>query len=173
MGVERSNRIWIAGVGAGLVGGVGMGLIMHFVMGAMPVVGSLYGQPTVIAGWAAHLVHSVVFALIFVGLVTRTGLSRYARTTTLAAGSAIVYGAVLGIVAGAFVLPIWVNAVSAAGMPVPLLSVPSFIGHLVFGLLLGGVYAVTRGTGTTMATTGRISDSGTESEPMGSTEPER
>jgi hypothetical protein len=153
-GVESPNRAWLAGIGGGLVGGVGFGLVMHFVMGAMPVVGSLYGQPTVLAGWVAHLVHSVIFALIFVALITRTGLRRYAGTSTRTAGLGTAYGAVLGIVTGAFVLPIWVNAMSGAGMPVPLLSTPSFLGHLLFGLLLGAVYAVSRATGSTAPTTG-------------------
>ena len=149
----RTSRRWIAGAGAGLVGGVGMGLILHFVMGAMPVVGSLYGQPTVLAGWIAHLVHSVVFALLFVGAITRTGLGRYARTTARTTGLGTAYGALLGVATGAFVLPLWVNAVSAAGMPVPFVSGPAFAGHVVFGLLLGAAFAVARGTaGTERAT---------------------
>jgi len=148
---ETSTRPWIAGIGGGLVGGVGMGLLLHFVMGAMPVVGSLYGQPTVLAGWVAHLVHSAIFGLLFVALITRTGLRSYAGTTARTTGLGTAYGAVLGIVTGAFVLPIWANAVTGAGMPVPFLSGPAFAGHVVFGLLLGAVYVVTltRGAGTT------------------------
>ena len=164
--VESSNRMWLAGIGGGLVGGVGFGLVMHFVMGAMPVVGSLYGQPTVLAGWVAHLIHSVIFALIFVALISRTGLKRYAETSVRTAGLGTAYGAVLGIVTGAFVLPIWVNAMTGAGMPVPFVSTPAFVGHVLFGLLLGAVYAISRGTGSTTTMT--------ETEPMESeaTEPE-
>jgi uncharacterized membrane protein YagU involved in acid resistance len=146
LGIETPNRRWLSAVGAGLVGGVGFGLVMQFVMGAMPVVGSLYGQPTVLAGWVAHLVHSVVFAVVFVALITGTGLGRYARTTAGTTGLGTVYGAVLGVVAGAFVLPVWANAVTAAGMPVPFLSAASFLGHVLFGVLLGAAYAVIRGT---------------------------
>ena len=142
-----NNRPWLAGIGGGLVGGVGMGLILHFAMGAMPVIASLYGQSSVAVGWIAHLFHSVVFGLIFVALVTRTGLRSYERTTVWTAGLGTSYGGVLGILTGAFVLPVWVNAVSGAGLPVPFFATPAFIGHVLFGLLLGGVYAVTRGTG--------------------------
>jgi hypothetical protein len=141
-----NNRPWLAGIGGGLVGGVGMGLILHFVMGAMPVVASLYGQSSVAIGWVAHLFHSAVFGLVFVALITRTGLRTYARTTVWTAGLGTVYGAVLGVVTGALVLPVWLNAVSGAGLPVPFFATPAFVGHVLFGLLLGAVYAATRGT---------------------------
>jgi hypothetical protein len=145
--LETPNRRWLAAIGAGLVGGIGFGLVLQFVMGAMPVIGSLYGQPTVLVGWLAHLVHSVIFAMLFVTLITRTGLRRYAGSTARITGLGTVYGSVLGVVTGAFVMPIWANAVAGAGMPVPFLSVPSFLGHLLFGALLGSVYWVARSTG--------------------------
>jgi hypothetical protein len=138
-----NNRRWIAGIGGGLVGGVVMGLLLHFGMGAMPVIASLYGQSSVAVGWVAHLFHSAVFGLIFVALVTRTGLRTYARTTGWTTGLGGVYGVVLGVLTGAFVLPLWVNAVSGAGLPVPLFATPAFVGHVLFGLLLGAIYAVT------------------------------
>jgi hypothetical protein len=143
-----NNRPWLAGIGGGLVGGIGMGLILHFAMGAMPVIASLYGQSSVAIGWVAHLFHSVVFGLIFVALITRTGLRGYARTTVRTAGLGTGYGILLGVLTGAFVLPVWVNAVTGAGMPVPFFAAPAFVGHVLFGLLLGTVYAVTRGAGT-------------------------
>lgn len=33
--------------------------------------------------------------------------------------------------------------VSGAGLPVPLFATPAFVGHVLFGLLLGAIYAVT------------------------------
>lgn len=145
--LKTPNRRWLAAIGAGLVGGIGFGLVLQFVMGAMPVIGSLYGQPTVLAGWIAHLIHSVIFAVVFVALITRTRIRQLARSTAQITGLGTAYGAVLGIVTGAFVMSIWANAVAGAGMPVPFLSVPSFLGHLLFGVLLGAAYAVARGTG--------------------------
>jgi uncharacterized membrane protein YagU involved in acid resistance len=124
-----------------------MGLLLHFGMSAMPVIASLYGQSSVAVGWVAHLFHSAVFGLVFVALLTRTGLRRYARTTAWTTGLGAIYGVVLGVLTGAFVLPLWVNAVSGAGLPVPLFATPAFLGHVLFGLLLGAMYAVTRGTG--------------------------
>ena len=64
-----STRTWSGAVTGGIVAGVGMGLLMHFVMNAIPLIGGLYGQPTVAIGWAAHLVHSIVFALIVAAVI--------------------------------------------------------------------------------------------------------
>jgi hypothetical protein len=116
-------------------------------MGATPVIGSLYGQPTVPAGRIAHLVHGVVFALTFVGATARTGVGRHAATTARTTGPGSAYGVVLGVVPGAFVPPPWVNAANAAGTPVPFVPGPAFAGHVAFGLPFGAVLAGVRGAG--------------------------
>lgn len=41
-------------------------------------------------------------------------------------------------------MSIWLNAVAGTSMPVPLITVEGLAAHLVYGLLLGGVYAVSR-----------------------------
>lgn len=133
-------RLWSGAVTAGLVAGVGMGLIMHFVMNAMPLVGALYGQPTVLPGWIAHLFHSVVFALIFAAIVARTSFREYGLLGLIGLGA--VYGIVLEIVAAGFVLPLWANAVGAGPLPVPFLVPIGFLTHLVYGVLLGAVFGV-------------------------------
>lgn len=138
--------MWTAAIGAGLVAGVGMGLMMHFVANAMPTIAALYGQSSVAAGWVAHLFHSVIFALLFVLVVTRSeALRRYARTTWGVVALALIYGVVLTAFA-AFAMPLWLNAVADMGMPVPAFNVGSLMTHLVYGLLLGGSYAAFRGT---------------------------
>lgn len=135
------NRPWLAGIGAGIVGGIGMGLVLQF-LGAMPLIGSLYGQPTLLAGWIAHLFHSVLFGLVFVAAVTRTDLRAFVGSLPGAIGIGTAYGALLGVTTGPFVLPLWANAVAGAGLPVPSFGLESFGAHLLFGLLLGVVYAV-------------------------------
>ena len=140
-----TTRVWSGAVAGGLAAGVGMGLIMHFVMGAMPLVGALYGQPTVLAGWLAHLVHSVVFALVFAAVLTRTSLGEYGLLGIVGLGA--VYGVVLELVAAGVVLPLWANAVGAADLPVPFILPIGFVTHVVYGVLLGAVFgaATTRG----------------------------
>ena len=138
-----STRTWGGAIAGGLVAGIGMGLIMHFVGGAMPQVGALYGQPTVAFGWFAHLVHSVIFALLFAGVVMGTSLRAYGLLGMIGLGAA--YGIVLEIVAAGVVMPLWVNAVGLGPMPVPFIVLPGFVTHVLYGVLLGAVfwYAVT------------------------------
>ncbi|MFC6941696.1 hypothetical protein ACFQE8_17245 [Salinirubellus sp. GCM10025818] len=145
------TRLWGSAIAGGLVAGVGMGLIMHFVMGAMPLIGALVGQPTVLAGWILHMLISVVFALTFAAIVARTSFREYGLVGMIGLGAA--YGIVLEIVAAGFVLPLWANAVGAGPLPVPFLVPMGFLTHIVFGVLLGAVfgYAVTRDRTASMA----------------------
>ena len=132
--------MWSGAIAGGVIAGVGMGLIMQFVMNAMPLVGALYGQPTVVIGWLAHLFHSVVFALLFAIVVLRTSLREYGLLRIVGLGA--LYGVLLELVAAGFVLPIWANAVGAATLPVPFLIPIGFVTHLVYGVLLGVVFGV-------------------------------
>ena len=135
-----STRTWSGAVAGGLVAGIGMGLIMHFVMNAMPLVGALYGQPTVAFGWLAHLFHSVVLALVFAAVISGTSLREYGVVWMIGLGA--LYGIVLEIVAAGIVLPIWANAVGAGPLPVPFIIPIGFVTHLVYGVLLGAVYGL-------------------------------
>lgn len=135
-----SPETWGGAVAGGLLAGVGMGLIMHFVMSAMPLIGALYGQPTVAAGWIAHLLHSVVFALLFAAIITNTSLREYGLLGIVGLGA--LYGLVLELVAAAVALPVWANAVGAAELPVPFLLPIGFVTHLVYGVLLGVVFGL-------------------------------
>lgn len=149
------TRTWTAGVVAGLVAGVGMGLVLQFGADAMPLVGALFGLPTVLGGWLVHLVTSVFFALLFAGVVSSPLLSDYTGTVGGTTGLGVLYGAGLGVFTGGFLLPLWLNAVRAEALPVPLLPLPTGFGefvlpvvlalaHLVYGLLLGATFALAR-----------------------------
>jgi hypothetical protein len=149
-------QTWGGAVVAGLVAGVAMGLVVQFGAGTMALVGALYGQPTVLAGWAAHLVHSVLFALVFVAIVSHPLLDEYTSTAGEIVGLGVGYGAALGLFTGGFLLPLGLSAVGARELPVPLLPIPGLVGefalpftfavaHLVYGALLGGVYAAIAG----------------------------
>ncbi|WP_336024571.1 hypothetical protein [Halobellus salinisoli] len=137
----KSSRTWGAAAAGGLVAGVAMGLLMHFIMGAMPLIGGLYGQPTVVAGWTAHLFHSVVFALIFAAVIGSTSLREYGLLGMIGLGA--VYGVILEIVAAGFVLPIWANAVGVGGgLPVPFIALPGFVTHVLYGVVLGAIFGL-------------------------------
>lgn len=145
------SRVWVAAVFAGLVGGVGMGAVLHSTTNALPLIGGLYGQPTVVGGWLAHLFNSVVFALVFAGLTTLTPLRDYADGIAECAGLGLGYGAFLGIFTGGLVLPLALSLAGTASLPVPLWPISSgtftfgiflAVAHLVYGVGLGTAFGL-------------------------------
>lgn len=155
----RLNRVtasmWAAGAFAGLLAAAGMGLVLHAGADMMPLIGALYGRESVLFGWLAHLFNGVVFALVFVALVSRRVFREYTRSVTEHVLFGLGYGAALGVVAGGVLLPLWLGAVGATALPEPLVPVPGepayamglffALAHLVYGVLLGGVYGALHG----------------------------
>lgn len=135
-----STQLWADGIVSGLIAGIGMGLIMHYIMNAMPLIGALYGQPSVMAGWIAHLFHSIVFGLIFAAVITQPRFDKYGILGIVGLGA--VYGLILEFVAAGVVLPLWANTIGAAMLPVPFLIPIGFVTHLVYGILLGAAMGV-------------------------------
>lgn len=142
----ESRRInWPAGLAGGLVGTAAFGVMLTVMMPDVIEVAipSLYGlapPPDLVTGWVVHLVHGAVLGLVFAGLVGLVGLGRDSPSGVVAAG--VGYGLVVWLVLASFVMPLWLSAVgSPADPPLPNFSVPSLVGHAVFGLLLGAVYA--------------------------------
>lgn len=145
-GVQRLTTTgrWSAAVTSGFVAGIAMGLLMHFVADVMPAVGALYGQPTVLAGWIAHLFHAVVLALVFAAAISVGPLSRYATSVRSVTALGIAYGIVTWVVTNGIVLPLWLDAVGVPGVPFPNLTAFSLLTHLVYGVVLGGMYGIAR-----------------------------
>ena len=135
---------WSAAFTGGLTAGLVMGLLMQFLAQMMPMVGALYGTPTATAGWIAHIVHSVVLALVFAAIVTSAPVDRYARTPRAVVGLGLAYGAIIWLALAGFLMPVWLGAVGVPDVPVPNLTAMSLGFHLVYGGLLGIVYAIAR-----------------------------
>lgn len=144
-------RRWGGGAVAGLAGGVVMGVILHLVE-LMPLIGAMFGSRTYLAGWIGHLLISVVFGLGFVWLVSLPFVRDFTDTFGGTVGIGIVYGAMLQIFSGGVVLPLIVGAIGSGDLPLPLLPIPGIVevltlplavglGHLLYGTLLGVVYA--------------------------------
>lgn len=131
---------------AALVAGVAMGGMLQGLTDTLPAIGGLYGVQSLSIGWILHLFHSVVFGVGFAALLARPTLRRYAmtkrRTTLLGVG----YGLLLWLGAAGILMPIWLNAVGIPA-PVPLLTLPSLVGHVLWGVLLGALYSNLRSWG--------------------------
>lgn len=145
------TNTWGAGLTGGLVGGIGMGVILHFGANVMPLIGALYGQPTVFGGWIAHLLNSVLIGLLFVVITAHPLVRDQLISVPTWAIAGMVYSAAVGLATGGIMLPIAMNLFGTITLPEPLVPLPGIIGgvlvivsisvaHLVYGLLLGSTY---------------------------------
>lgn len=136
---ETVTRAAIAGVAAGVV----FGLLIQFRLERMTAIGAMYtlGSPSLSVGWIAHIVHSALFGALF-AIVTGYGLSEYARRPTTAVPLAAAYGGALWAVNIVFIWPAWLNGVGLSNAPpLPNVAPMPLVGHLVWGALLGLVFA--------------------------------
>jgi hypothetical protein len=122
----------VHGIVGGLAGGVVFGVLMQM-MGMIPMVAQLVGSESVAVGWIVHLLISS-----FAGAVFALFLGSRAGTFGPAVGLGLAYGVVWWVVGALLIMP------AQLGMPVFVFNATawqSLMGHLLFGLVLGLVYA--------------------------------
>ncbi|MBX0324258.1 sensor histidine kinase [Halomicroarcula sp. F13] len=124
-------------VGASLLAGAVMGLLMQYLGGAVPIIGALYGTTDPTVGWITHEFHSVVFGLTYAGLVQLVPSSVDDRLRYY--GTAFGWAVALWLVAAGLVMPLWLRLV---GIPAPLPNVAATTlgSHLLWGLTLAVLY---------------------------------
>jgi hypothetical protein len=142
-----------ASIVAGLAAGVVFGLMMHMMTAPTPdgarmpviaMVGQIVGSPTVVVGWLYHLFNSAVIGAIF-GWVIGPRVS--------GVGSGLRWGAAYGfvwwILGGLILMPVFLGMPAFAPLTMPemqMVAMGSLVGHLIYGLVLGGLYVtVVRG----------------------------
>jgi hypothetical protein len=141
---NRPPGSWVAGVAGGIAGA----LVMAVLVVAMNpptlavAIPSLYGlapPPNPAAGIFVHTAHGAVLGVAFAGLAGVVDLR--SPKSLLAAG--LGWGVLTWVVLAALVMPVWLGVVgSPASPPFPNFALPSLLWHAVYGLVLGGVYAV-------------------------------
>lgn len=135
---------WRAGALAGLVATVVMGVTISLTDLAtlQEAIAGLYGQSgSLVVGWAAHLVHGVLFGLLFAAVLTDPSLYRVSDRIHVSLVAGVVYGLVLAVVGAGIVMPMWLSAVAYSGVvPVPNVTVPLLVWHLIYGAVLGVVF---------------------------------
>lgn len=128
-----------ARLAGGAVGGVAGGLVfgaLMQMMGMMAMIGGMMGEPSAATGWLIHIGISVV-----IGLIYAVTLGGAADTLGRGAGLGLVYGVVWWVLGPLLIMP------AMMGMPVFQLSqqsLMSLMGHLVYGIVLGLVFAGVR-----------------------------
>lgn len=127
-------------VAGGLAGGLAAVLFSVVVppQDMMPMVAALYGAEGAVWGWVFHLLHGVVFGVVF------AVIARGARRLTGGAGQVVagsvlgaVYGAAVWLIFAAFVMPTWIGEVTEMSPPTPDWNTLSLVAHVVYGVALG------------------------------------
>ena len=136
-----------AGIAGGLAAGVVFGMMMQMMEAPTPdgggvpmmsMIAMIVGSTSVAVGWLYHLFNSAVIGATFAWVLGRRILSY---------GSGLGWGAAYGfgwwIVGGLILMPALLGMPPFAPLMMPPMrsvAIGSLIGHLVYGLILGGVY---------------------------------
>lgn len=141
-GVSTGN--WKTGVVGGIAGALVMGLLIvamnpPTLAVAIPSLYMLAPPPSPGVGMFVHVSHGAVLGVAFAALVGAVDV----RGTPKLLGLGLAWGIAIWVVLAALVMPVWLGAVgSPANPPFPNFAVPSLLWHAVYGLVLGGVYAL-------------------------------
>ena len=156
LGAKGGGRVIAQQIGYGIFGGLAGGLVfgaMMGMMGMLPMVGKLVGQPSAGIGFVIHLVNSAIIGAGF-ALV----LGRLVRGIGSGVSYGLLYGSAWWLLGPLTLMPLFLGMglgvnwnLTAAGS-----MLPSLMGHLSYGAILGITYAwLPRcvGTGTVCRTT--------------------
>ncbi len=123
------------GVYSGLTGGVVFGAMMAM-MGMLPMIGNMVGIPSAWVGFFVHMLISATIGGTYAVLVTASGLRG-------GVASGLAYGVAWWILGPLTLMPFFMGMglgvnwnVAAAGQ-----AMPSLVGHLIFGGILGVTYS--------------------------------
>lgn len=149
---------WILGGAiSGAVGAIAFGALVWFLDPGIveTTIPEIYGlEPVGVVGWGIHVAHGVVLGLAFGFLVTREliletlwmtletdALSRTGVWIRVV-GAGFVFGLAVWAILPVIVLPVWAGTLGAepAG-EFPVFAAESLLGHLLFGTVLGLVFA--------------------------------
>jgi hypothetical protein len=131
-----STRI-VHGIYAGLAGGLVFGVLMGM-MGMLPMIAKMAGSSSGAAGFGIHLIISAIIGVIFA-----VAIGGRLNTVGALVAAGLIYGLVWWFLGPLTLMPLlmgmgvgvnWTGAAMTAAMP-------SLVGHLVYGAILGAVYA--------------------------------
>jgi hypothetical protein len=136
-----------AGIISGLVAGIVFGMMMYMMSAPMPqggqmpmmqMVAMVVRSDSIMVGWLYHLFNSAVIGGIF-GWV----LGGRAQSYGAGLGWGVLYG-VWWILGAQILMPVLLGMPPFASVmmaPMRMVAMGSFVGHLIYGLILGGIFA--------------------------------
>ena len=137
------------GIVAGLVGGVVFGIMMQMMnaptpeggqMPMMAMVAKVVRSDSMAVGWLYHLFNSAVIGAIFGQL-----LGSRSQRIGAGVGWGAAYGFVWWILGGLILMPMFLGMSAFAPLmmaPMRSVAMGSLIGHLLYGAVLGGGFAL-------------------------------
>jgi hypothetical protein len=145
--IDSGTRVadWQAGVAGGVVGGAVMAALIvamspPTIAAAIP---ALYGLSGGVAGITVHIAHGAALGVAFAAILRFAPIPEDSAAPVV--GTGLVWGIVTWVVLAALVMPVWLGAVGfPKAPPVPNFAVPSLVWHVVYGGVLGVVYAALR-----------------------------
>ncbi|RXK46898.1 DUF6789 family protein [Halorientalis pallida] len=144
---ERGTGVadWQAGVAGGIVGAAVMAALVvamnpPTITAAIP---ALYGLSGGVAGIAVHVAHGAVLGVVFAAILRFAPIPEDSATAVV--GTGLAWGVLTWVLLAALVMPVWLGAVGfPKAPPLPNFAVPSLVWHVVYGGVLGVVYAALR-----------------------------
>ena len=134
-----------AGVVAGLIAGAVFGVMMQVMtaptpdggrMPMMTMVAKVVRSDSVAVGWVYHLFNSAVIGAIFGWL-----FGSRATSTGAGIGRGAFYGIVWWVLGGLVLMPTLLGMPAFAPLKMMLpVAIGSLVGHLIYGVILGGVF---------------------------------
>lgn len=130
-----TNKINIsAGVIGGAIGGVPFGMLMGM-MGMLPMVAMMVHSQSVVVGFIVHMIISMVtgiaFAYLFGSKITTTGSG---------VKFGLIYGVIWWFLGPLIFMPMILGMGTMLSVEGMLNAMPSLMGHLIFGGVLGAYY---------------------------------
>ena len=120
----------------GVYGGLAGGVVFGAIMGMLPMLGNMAGVPTAWAGFLMHMMISAVIGATFAVLVQWTGWPA-------GIGTGLGYGALWWVLGPLTLMPLFMGMGDGVSwnMAAVVQAMPSLMGHLIFGGILGCTYA--------------------------------
>lgn len=129
----------LVGFGAGIVAAVVYGLVAELLGGSIAAIGVFYGANDLVVGWLTHIFHSIVFAFVYIGLLSVV-LERAPDRLPTYVAVGIGWGLLLWVGAAGVIAPIWLRLLGYPA-PIPSLSTYLLASHLAWGLSLAVLIA--------------------------------
>jgi uncharacterized membrane protein YagU involved in acid resistance len=139
-GARSLGNDLLVGALAGVAGGLAFGAVMGMT-GMLPMVAMLVGSESAVVGFGVHIVISAVIGAIYGVGVNLLGL-RQAASVLPGVGIGLVYGAAWWVLGPLLIMPTMLGMGPQFGAATSEVNIMSLGGHLIYGALLGAVFAL-------------------------------